>query len=151
MFCVLVGVAQIAPAQTIENDSQQNATLRTDVRKLVRELLDLRAEFVQWKLDSIGMQLDQVRAERQRLAAERQLIEREIGDLSQISANGPGGEDDVRRDELKMVQLPAVWERERAATLRESVLASALHTEKERLDAIRQQRQRLEAETPKHD
>ena len=145
LLCLLIGSGGIVPAQTREN-SQETAALRAEVRKLALELLQLRAEFIQWRIQSIGAELQQVQAERHRLAAERQLIEREIGDLSQVSANGPGGEDEGRRDELKTAQLPAIWESERAATARETVLTTALGAETARFAEIHKHRQRLEAE-----
>jgi len=151
LLCLLIGTAGIVPAQTRENDAAENAALRAEVRKLSGDLLQLRADFVQWKMQSLGAELLRVQAERLRLTAERQLIEREIGDLSQVSADGPGGEDEGRREELKTAQLPAVWERERAAVAREAALGDALGAESERLAAIQKQKQRLESQAPGRD
>jgi hypothetical protein len=145
-LCLLTGASGIASAQSAKEGPSDVAMLRAEVQRLTLELLRYRAEFIQWKMNSTSMELQQVQAERQRLIRERQLIEREIGDLNQFSADGPGGEDEGRREELKGIQLPAILELERTTTTREGTLVAALGAESARLTEIQKQVQRLTAQ-----
>jgi hypothetical protein len=149
-LCFLTGAAWIASAQSVKNDATDVAELRAEVQRLALELLKYRAELIQWKMDSIRAELQHVQAERQRLTGERQVIEREIGELNQVSTNGPGGEDELRREELRTVQLPTILDRERAATMREATLAAAFGAESARMTEIQKQAQRLAVQVPGH-
>jgi len=151
LLCLLAAAAGFAQSQPVKDEASEVVVLRAGVQRLALELLQHRAEFLQWKMQSMSSELTQVQAERHRLAAERQRIEREIGDLNQTSTNGPGGEDEDRREELKSIQLPALWESERAAATRETTLATALGAENARIIDIQKQLQRLAVEVPKRD
>ena len=142
-LCLWIGAAWNAPAQTGKSEVNDLAALRAEVQKLSRELLQYRAEFLEWKIQSLSIELRQVQAERQRLGIERQVIEREIGELNLASTNSPGAEDEGRRDELVNVQMPALLAGETAAIAREATLASALRAENARMMEIRQQLQRI--------
>lgn len=148
-LCLVTGAAGIVPAQSGNGEAADIAALRAEVQRLALELLRYRAELTQWKMDSIGAELQHVQAERQRLTGERQMIEREIGELNQASTNGPGAEDEARREELKSVQLPLLVDRERAATVRESTLVAVFGTESARLTEIQKRVQRLAAHLPR--
>jgi hypothetical protein len=149
-LCLLTGAAWIASAQPVKDEATDVAALRAEVQRLALELLQYRAELVQWKMHTISAELQQVQAERQRLAGERQVIEREIGDLNQTSANGSGAEDEGRREELNNVQLPALLASERAATMREATLAAALGSETARMTGIQKQMQHLAVQASRH-
>lgn len=149
-LCLLTLAAWIASAQSVKDEADDIAALRAAVQRLASELLQYRAELIQWKIDSISAELHHVQAERQRLTGERQLIEREIGELNQASTNGPAAEDEGRREELKTVQLPAILDTERAATMREATLVAAFGAESARLTEIQKQVQRLAVQAPTH-
>jgi len=146
LLCLLMGARWIASAQSVKDDRTDVAELRVEVQRLALELLQYQAELIQWKMHWISAELQQVQAERQRLAGERHLVEREIGDLNQASANGPGAEDEGRREELNTVQLPALMASERAATTREAALAAALGAESARITEVKKRMQRLAAQ-----
>lgn len=149
-LCLATGALSKAPAQSVGDEPADVAALRSEVHRLGLELLQLRAELIQWRIETIGAHLQQVRAERQRLVGERQLMEREIGELSQVSSNTPGASDEERREELKTVQLPALLTSERAASEREASLAAALSAETARMNEIHKQVERLAARPPGH-
>ena len=141
LLCLLAAAAWAA--EPVKDEPADIKTLRAEVRRLAAELLEHRAEFIQWKMEWMSGELQHIQAERQRLINERQVIEREIGELNQASTNGPGAEDDGRKEELNTIQLPAVMARERAAGVRESALASAISGENARMADIQKQLQRL--------
>jgi hypothetical protein len=146
LVCLLTAVAWIAPAQPATGEASDVAALRAEVQRLARELLESRAEVIEWKMHTITAELRQVERERQRLASDRQTIEREIGELNLASTNGPGREDEGRREELTSVLLPAVLEGERAASAREATLGAALGAEDARRAEIRKRMQRITPE-----
>jgi hypothetical protein len=141
LLCLLGGTAWIAPAQQAKEETSELVVLRAEVKRLAQQLLQHRAEFIQWKMHWIRAELEQVKSERQRLASERQSIEREIGELNLASTNGPGAEDEARREELKTVQVPALLAGERAATAREAALIAVLNTENTQMAEIQKQMQ----------
>src|SRR5262245_18952123 len=102
-LCLFTDVTWIASAQSVKNEATEVASLRAEMLKLTLELLQHRAEFIQWKMNWIKVELEQIQAERRRVSGERQLIEREIGELNQASTNGPGAEDEGRKQELNTV------------------------------------------------
>ena len=146
LLCLLAGAAWAA--EPVKDEPADITALRAEVRRLAGELLEHRAEFTQWKIQWMNVELQHIQAERQRLINDRQVIEREIGELNQASTNGPGGEDDGRKEELNTIQLPAVMARERATGVRESALASAISGENARMAEIQKQIQRLAAQAP---
>ena len=139
LVLVANGGLSMARAQTAPKEPEGLVNLRAEVQKLGSELLQVRAELTQWKIESLSAYVQQARAERQRLVSERQVMEREIGELSQGSNNTAGTNENERREELRDVQLPALLASERAAGDRESQLATMLGRETERLNAIRKQ------------
>ena len=140
---LLTGAAWIGSAQSVKDEINDVGALRAEVRRLALELLDCRAELVQWKVHVINAELAQVQAERQRLTGERQLIEREIGDLNPAPTSGSSAEDEGRREELNTVHLPTLLESERAVIKREESLTAALGVENARMTEIQKQAQRL--------
>jgi hypothetical protein len=143
LLCILTGAVWIASAQPVKEEISDVAALRAEVQRLALQLLQYRAELIQWKMHSFSAELEHVRAERQRLNSERQLIEREIGELNQTSANGAGAEDEERRQELNNVQLPALLASEGAVNAREAMLSSALSTESAQMTDVQEQAERL--------
>ena len=139
---VATGGLSMSRAQPLPAASGDVAALRAEVHRLGSELLQVRAELTQWKIESLNAYVQHARAERQRLASERQMMEREIGDLSEGSANTAGSNENERREQLKDVQLPSLLASERAASERESQLAAMLGNETERLNVIRKQLER---------
>ena len=146
ILLALIGVTWTGSAQSVRDEASDVGALRAEVRRLALEVLDCRAELVQWKVQVISSELAQVQAERQRITGDRQLIEREIGDLGQGSANGASGEDEGRREELNTAHLPALLETERAASQREASLTAALGAENARMTEMRKQAERLTAQ-----
>ena len=142
ILCVAIGSAATAVAQTAKSDLTEVAALRVELQRLSRDLLQYRAELIEWKMQALSAELRLVEAERHRLGTERQVMEREIGELNLASTNNPGGEDEGRREELTNLQVPALLAGETAAAARATTLASALHAENVRLSEIRQQLQR---------
>jgi hypothetical protein len=145
-LCVLTGAAWIASAQSAE--ATDVAALRAEVQRLALELLKYRAELTQWKMHFMSAELQHVRAERQRINSERQLVEREIGELNQASANGAGAEDEERKQELNNILLPTLLASEQAANAREATLSAALSAESAQMTEIQKRAERLAAQVP---
>jgi hypothetical protein len=148
-LCLATGPLSTVLAQPVSNEPADVAALRAEVHRLGLELLQLRAELTQWKIETVSAHLQQARAERQRLTSERQIMEREIGDLSQGSANTAGSSGDERREELKNVQLPGLLTSERAAMEREASLGTVLGGETARRNEIHKELERRAARAPR--
>ena len=147
-LCLLTGAGWIAPAQSVKGEATGVAALRAEVQRLALELLQYRAELIEWKMQSMSAELQRVRAERQRLSSERQLIEREIGELHQASADGAGAEEEERKQELHNIQLPALLASERAVNAREAMLSAALSAESAQMTEIQKRAERLVTQPP---